>query len=127
MNSGSNVPSRFGCFAFFDFELDADRWELRKDGQAVPVQPKAMQLLLYLVQHRDRLLPHAELFAALWPGVSVTESSLIHAVRIARRALGDGGGAQRIIRSVRTRGYRFVAEAADGNGLLGCGGAPRPQ
>src|SRR5688500_1426308 len=98
-------------YSFGEFELDEERWELKKRGRAVEVPPKVMQTLSFLLRHRERVVSKDELIAELWPNVSVTEASLMKAIRIARLVLGDDGEAQNFIKTVRGRGYRFVADA----------------
>jgi DNA-binding winged helix-turn-helix (wHTH) protein/tetratricopeptide (TPR) repeat protein len=95
---------------FAEFELDESLYTLRRDGEAVDVQPKALDLLLYLIRNRDRVVSKDELLDRVWSGVTVNEESLSRAVHAARTALGDDGERQRIIRTVRRRGFRFVAE-----------------
>jgi DNA-binding winged helix-turn-helix (wHTH) protein len=94
---------------FGDFELDETRRELRRSGASVPVQPKVLELLAFLIRHRERVVPQAELLRALWPDAVVTSASLARALKEARRALGDDGATQRVIRTHRGGGYRFVA------------------
>jgi TolB-like protein len=94
---------------FAGCELDFGARELRRDGGRVTVQPKVLELIAYLIEHRDRAIGKAELQNALWPGVIVTETSLTQAVRKARRALADDAEMQNIIRTVHGHGYRFVA------------------
>ena len=96
-------------YKFGDFELDEERWELRRRGRVVEVPPKVMETLAFLVRHRQRVVQKEELLAELWPDVSVTDASLMKAIRIVRRILDDDGDAQRVIKTVRGRGYRFVA------------------
>lgn len=100
-------------FAFGDFEFDEERWELRRAGAAVDVPPKAMQTIGMLLRNRDRVVSNEELLGTLWFDVAVTEASLLKAIRIARKVLGDDGDAQRIIRTKRGRGYRFVADVRE--------------
>lgn len=97
-------------YSFGDYELDEPLFELRRAGQRVSVQPKVLRLLLLLVRHRARVVPHEELLAELWPNERVTHASIRRAVRSARRALGDGDESQSTISTVRGRGYRFVRE-----------------
>jgi DNA-binding winged helix-turn-helix (wHTH) protein len=98
------VPSV--TYAFADFELDTQRYELRRGGHACPVQPKALDVLAYLVVHRSRVVLKSELLERVWRGVRVTENALAQAVCNARDALGDLGG--KAIVSVPRRGYRFA-------------------
>lgn len=88
------------------------------DGDPVETQPKAFDVLLYLLRHRDRVVDKSELLSALWPGVVVSDSALNQALRKARAMVGDDGGAQRVIRTMQRRGFRFVAdlEELEGDG-----------
>jgi DNA-binding winged helix-turn-helix (wHTH) protein len=94
---------------FGDFELDEARFELRRRGAVVAVQPKVLDLILYLARHRRRVVAKDELFEQVWRGVSVTEASLSQAVSLARRALADSTEEQHTIRTVRGKGLQFVA------------------
>ncbi|MFW2512187.1 winged helix-turn-helix domain-containing tetratricopeptide repeat protein [Demequina sp. SO4-13] len=94
---------------FGECVLDRGLMELRRAGRAVPIEPRAMQVLLHLVDARDRVVPKEELLDAVWGSRFVTESALSSQIRAIRRATGDSGDAQRVIRTVHGRGYRFVA------------------
>ena len=113
MNSGS----RGAVYRFAGCELDAGRRELRRDGELVTIQPKVLDLIAYLLKHRDRAVGKTEIQDAIWPGVVVTETSLTQAVRKARRVLGDDASQPGIIRTVHGHGYRFVAAVEDGPGV----------
>ena len=76
-------------FRFSEFELNLDRYELRRDGTPVKAEPRVLEVLNYLIEHRDRVVPKEELLDKLWPDVHVSESALTTAIRDARRALGD--------------------------------------
>ena len=100
--------------AFADgLELDTALFELRRGGQAVPLEPQAFDVLVYLVAHRDRVVPKEELMDAVWGGRFVSEAAVTSRIKQARRAVGDDGQAQRVIRTVHGRGYRFVAPVDD--------------
>jgi len=101
-------PNNLPVYRFGEFELDCARRELRRRGEVVPIQPKAFELLRYLVEHRDRAVDKEELQDALWPRSIVTEASLTRSVMKARRAVGDDSGQQAVIRTVHGHGYRFV-------------------
>ena len=90
-------------------ELDTLLFELRRGDQRVPMEPQAFDVLVYLVSHRDRVVPKDELMDAIWGDRFVTETAVTSRIKQARRALGDDGQAQRLIRTVHGRGYRFVA------------------
>lgn len=96
-------------YRFANVLLDADRREIRVDGKPVDLQPKAFDLLHYLIRHRDRVVDREELMETLWPGRVVTDDSLTQALRRVRRVIGDDGTRQEVIRTVQRRGFRFVA------------------
>ncbi len=102
-------PMTAGIHRFAAFELDRDRRALRLEGREIPLQPRVFDLLLYLVEQRDRVVSKDELLETLWPGVIVTESSLQRAVSLARAALQQGGLGE-AIRNYARRGYRFLAD-----------------
>lgn len=95
-----------------DLELDEARFELRRGGRALSVQPKVLDLIFHLARHRERVVSREELFETVWGGVTVSDASLSQALSLARRALGDSASEQRIIRTVRGKGLQFVAGAA---------------
>jgi DNA-binding winged helix-turn-helix (wHTH) protein len=105
-------------YRFGDCEVDESLRLLRRGGREVPLQPKVLDLLLFLLRHRQRLVPKRVLFRELWPDVAVTEASLTRLVKEARRAVGDDGRRQRIIKTGHGRGYRLAApvEVANGDG-----------
>ncbi|HMR08927.1 MAG TPA: transcriptional regulator, partial [Polyangiaceae bacterium] len=97
---------------FDEFELVEKTFELRHRGQVVAVQPKVLDLLIYLARHRERVVTKEELLEQVWADAAVSEASLSQAVSAARRALGDSSAEPRMIATVRGRGFRFVAEAS---------------
>lgn len=98
-----------GRHRFGDCELDLDRRELRAGGALREVEPRAFDLLAYLLSHHDRVVGHDELLDALWPGLVVTEAALARTVMKARRAVSDSARRQAVIKTLPKRGYRFVA------------------
>jgi DNA-binding winged helix-turn-helix (wHTH) protein/tetratricopeptide (TPR) repeat protein len=97
-------------YIFGDCALDADRRELRVAGESVTTQPKAFELLLYLVRNRHRAVDKDELQTQLWPRSIVTETALTRCVMKARRAVNDDAERQTVIKTVHGHGYRFIAE-----------------
>ncbi len=95
-------------FRFGEFELNLDRYELNNNGVPVKAEPRVLEVLNYLIEHRDRVVPKEELLDKLWPDVHVSESALTTAIRDARRALSDSPTDPRWIRTVYGRGFRFV-------------------
>ena len=96
---------------FHGFELHEELRQLRLNGREVALQPRAFDVLVYLVNNRSRVVDKDELLESLWPGVIVTDSSLQRAVSLARAALRSGG-LDNAIRTYSKRGYRFMPELA---------------
>jgi pimeloyl-ACP methyl ester carboxylesterase len=99
--------------AFEDLELDLSQVELRRSGVRVPVEPQVFEVLAYLVNHCDRVVPKEELMDNVWGGRFVSETAVTSRIKQARQAIGDNGQAQRLIRTVHGRGYRFVGPARE--------------
>ena len=99
-------------FRFSDHILDVERRELRRNGQLVPMEPQVFDLLLHLLRNRDRVVTKDDLLTAVWDGRIVSESTLTSRINAARKAIGDSGVAQRLIRTVPRKGLRFVADVA---------------
>ncbi len=96
-------------FRFGDIELDAATREVLADGEPVAIEPMVFDVLLYLVHHRDRVVPKEELLDELWGDRFVSESTLSSRIKSVRRAVGDDGRSQHVIRTVHGVGYRFTA------------------
>lgn len=96
-------------YHFAGCELDLDQFELRRGGEMVHVEPQVVEVLGYLLEHRDRLVSRTELLDAVWGDRFVSESALSSRLMQARRAVGDDGHRQAVIATVHSRGYRFVA------------------
>lgn len=94
-------------FAFGRYELDEERFELRRDRRVVSLQPKALMLLLCLVRNSPRVVSKEELLGSVWPDAVVTDGSLARAVSLARAAIRDHGGDRPAIATVPRRGYQF--------------------
>jgi DNA-binding winged helix-turn-helix (wHTH) protein/tetratricopeptide (TPR) repeat protein len=100
-------------YRFGDCQLDDQRYELRRDGQPRHLEPQVFEVLAYLVRHRDRVVTKAELLDEIWQHRFVSDSALASRVKAARRAVGDSGREQRVIRTVHGRGYRFLASVRE--------------
>jgi TolB-like protein len=98
-------------YRFAAFEIDTDQVELRCEGARVAVEPQVFALLRLLVENRERLVSKDEIIEAVWGGRIVSESALSSRIKFARQALRDDGAAQRWIRTIHGRGFRFVGEA----------------
>jgi TolB-like protein len=91
-------------------ELDLAKVELRDNGEPRSIEPQVFALIAYLAEHRDRMVSRDELFEKLWEGRVVSDSALASRIKSARRAVGDDGRTQAIIKTVHGKGLRFVAE-----------------
>ncbi|TXI52484.1 MAG: transcriptional regulator [Mycolicibacterium mageritense] len=96
---------------FDAFSLDLPRYELRRNGIAIQMEPQVFDVLTVLVSNHRRVVTKHELLDAVWGGRFVSESALTSRIKAVRRALGDDGASQRYIRTVRGRGYQFVGVA----------------
>jgi predicted ATPase/DNA-binding winged helix-turn-helix (wHTH) protein len=110
-------------YVFGDYALDTHLYELRRGGEPCPLGPQVFNVLVYLIAHRDRVVTKDELIAHLWPAQFVSDATVHQHVTVVRKATGDSGRQQRIIKTLRSRGYRFIApvEVHD-NQALGGGG-----
>jgi TolB-like protein len=97
-------------YSLGDYTIDTDAYELRAADGLVPVEPQVFELIVTLVELRDRLVSKDELFERVWNGRIVSDTTLSSRIKAARRALGDDGTAQKLIRTVHGRGFRFVGE-----------------
>jgi DNA-binding winged helix-turn-helix (wHTH) protein len=91
-------------------ELDETLFELRGPEGRLPLEPQAFDVLVLLVRHRDRLVSKEELMDTIWGGRFVSETAVTSRIKQVRRALGDDGVAQRLVKTVHGRGYRFVGQ-----------------
>ena len=100
-------------FVFGECVLDTSRRELSRSGEAVAVGPQVFDLLIRLIEDRDRVVSKDELFDDIWRGRTISESTLASHVNFARRALGDTGDEQRFIRTISRKGFRFVGDVRE--------------
>lgn len=106
-------------YGFEGFELDSARSELR-DADAredIAVEPKVFELLELLVRNPHRLVTRDEIVETLWGGRIVSENSIDNQIKAARKAIGDNGSEQRLIKTLRGRGVRFVGEVTKSEGM----------
>ena len=99
-------------YVFGAYEFDTDRRVLCLAGTPVDLEPKVFDLLAYLIQHHDQFVSREKLYAQLWSQQFVSEAALTYCIAEARKAVGDNGRAQRVIKTVHGRGYRFIAPVA---------------
>jgi WD40 repeat protein/DNA-binding winged helix-turn-helix (wHTH) protein len=99
-------------FVFGECDLDAERYELRRAGHAVALEPKAFRVLAHLLRHHGRAVAKQDLLQEFWPGISdahYREYSLRNCLHKIRQAVGDAGTQRAVIETVRSYGYRFAA------------------
>ena len=97
-------------FCFADHTLDTNTRELRRGDTQISVPPQVFDLLTYLVQNRERVVSKEDLLAALWGGRMVADSTLATHINAARKAVGDSGEKQKLIRTIARKGIRFVGD-----------------
>jgi TolB-like protein len=105
-------------FLFANHTLDTDRRELHRGTKAIAVEPQVFDLLVYLLENRDRVVSKDDLIASVWGGRIVSDSTLTSRINAVRKAVGDSGEDQKLIRTIARKGLRFVGAVrmqADGN------------
>jgi TolB-like protein len=100
-------------FVFGDYALNPDRRELTRGSVVIPTGPQVFDLLVYLVQNRARVVSKDDLLQAVWGGRIVSESTLTSHINAVRKAVGDSGAEQRLIRTVARKGLRFVGDVRE--------------
>ena len=100
-------------YYFGSYILDVGLYELRCGEQLTVLPTKEFDMLRYLISQRHRVVSRQELHEQVWPGLTVTDWALDQCLHAVRRAVGDSGETQHVIRNVRGRGYRFIAEVSE--------------
>jgi len=100
-------------YRFDDFLADPERWRLSRGGEEIHLEPLVLELLIYLIAHRGRLVSRQELMDTVWGDTVISESALTKAVARLRKALDDDSATHRYLETVHSRGYRFVAEVEE--------------
>src|SRR5262245_38111187 len=95
-------------YRFADCVLDTDRRELQRAGQVVPLEPQVFDLLALFARRPDGVVARDELINTIWAGRFVADTTIDSRIAAARRAIGDSGSLQALIRTVPRRGFRFV-------------------
>jgi TolB-like protein/tetratricopeptide (TPR) repeat protein len=98
---------------FGDHVLDPDRRELTRGSEAIAIGPQVFDLLLHLLRNRERVVTKDDLIAAVWGGRIVSDSTLTSHINAVRKAIGDNGEEQRLVRTIARKGYRFVGDVRD--------------
>ena len=92
-----------------EWSADPESNELRRGGEALRIEPKAMDVLMLLADRVGRVVSREELFAAVWPGVVVGDEALTQTIIKLRKALGDNSRSPSYIETIAKRGYRLIA------------------
>ena len=100
-------------FLFEDYVLDLDRRELTRGSKAIAIGPQVFDLLVYLVRNREHVVSKDNLLDAVWGGRIVSESTLTSHINAVRKAIGDNGEEQRLVRTIARKGFRFVGEVRE--------------
>lgn len=100
-------------YDFDQFSLDVERLELSRGGERIALEPQVFDLIVYLLRNRERVVSRDELIAGVWGGRIVSDSAVTTRINAARRALGDTGAAQTVIRTVQRKGVRFIADVRE--------------
>ena len=140
LDAGMKMPDLFmknsrwkgGClfgfgpriYGFDGQELDSARFELRRDGARIHVEPQVLSLLILLAENSERMVSKDEIIEQIWDGRIVSESAVAARIKAARKAIGDDGKSQRLIRTIHGKGFRFVGEVEVRDG--GAVAAPSP-
>ncbi len=106
-------------FHFDDYTINADSFEAYCSGTRLHVEPQVLDLLIYLLQNRHRIVTRDELFANVWKGRLVSDATVSSRVKAARQLIGDNGTAQRLVRTIHGRGFRFVRDVQVEEGIQG--------
>jgi pimeloyl-ACP methyl ester carboxylesterase/DNA-binding winged helix-turn-helix (wHTH) protein len=107
------VPFQFGGYS-----VDVDRRELRRGAELIGIGPQVFDLLVYLIRNRDRVVSKDDLLDAVWEGRIVSESTLTSRINAARRAIGDTGADQTLIKTIARKGFRFIGEVEESKEAL---------
>lgn len=100
-------------FQFSDCMLDLERRELTRGADQVSIAPRAFDLLAYLVENRERVVSKSDLLDAVWGKRIVSESTLTSHINAVRKAIGDSGGEQALVRTIARKGFRFVGDVTE--------------
>ena len=100
-------------FIFDDHTLDTERRELLRREATIAMQPQVFDVLVYLLQNRERVVRKEDLIALVWHGRIVSDSTLTSRINAAQIAIGDSGKDQKLIRTIPRKGFRFVGAVTE--------------
>ena len=97
-------------YKFNDIELDTINFRLSDNGENISVEPQVFNLIVYLIEHKDRLVTREEILDKVWHGKVVSDTSISNHIKSARKVLGDDGQKQQVIKTFHSRGYQFIPD-----------------
>lgn len=100
-------------YRFDEYQIDTDVFELKRGTDVVKVEPQVFDLLVYLLAHRNRVVSQSELLDSIWSGKIVSLSTVASRINAARSAIGDSGAAQKLIKTIQRKGFRFIGEVRE--------------
>ena len=92
--------------------IDTDIYEVRRGDSVASIEPQVLELLILLVENRHRLVSKQEIMERIWNSRAVSDTALSSRMKSVRQTIGDSGASQALIRTIRGRGFRFVAEVS---------------
>ena len=102
-------PSSKQIFRFGDVEVDLSQGSIRRGGQELHLRQQTFQVMIYLLENRERLVTKEELLESIWKGTAVTDDALVQCVMDIRRAIGDDSRRPHFIKTLPKVGYRFIS------------------
>ncbi|HET9715412.1 MAG TPA: alpha/beta fold hydrolase [Pseudolabrys sp.] len=109
---------------FENYFLDSHRRELRRCGEIVAIEPQVFDLLVYLIENRHRVVSKDDLIASVWHGRIVSDSTLDSRINAVRKAIGDTGGQQGLLRTIPRKGVRFIGTVREADAQAPSGRPP---
>ncbi len=104
---------------FGPFQVDPRTWSLSREGEAVDLSPRLVEILVSIVEKHGEIVTKDELLERFWPGVNITDNTLTRAIADIRKALGDHAGEPKYVQTMARRGYRFAGVAEPGGSVSG--------
>ena len=114
-------------YLFENYALDADRRELHRGTDVIAIAPKVFDLLNYLIDNRERVVSKDDLIRAIWQGRVVSDVALTTRLNAVRKAIGDSGDEQRLIKTFPRKGFRFVGTVRETAGPASASGSSKPS
>ncbi len=101
---------RYMRYKFNNIEIDTEKFSLLINGKEKSVEPQVFNLIVYLIESRNKIVSRDEILDNIWQGRIVSETSVNNHIKSARKVLGDDGHKQQVIKTIHSRGYQFIAE-----------------